>query len=98
MMASANGSRSAGGYRHTVLYLPHFISWVVVAGIARATLFTTNGGTVNMLIESLGGSGKPFLSDTGWWTVMYVLMNTWMSHGDRFRGSSIFLCIGYKFK
>lgn len=68
-------------FTQSVLYLPHFISWVVVAGMARATLFTTNGGTVNMLIESLGGSAKPFLSDTGWWTVMYVLMNTWKEVG-----------------
>ncbi|MCR5421925.1 MAG: ABC transporter permease subunit [Lachnospiraceae bacterium] len=65
----------------SVLYLPHFVSWVVVAGIARATLFTTNGGTVNMLIESLGGTPKSFLGDAGWWTVMYVIMNTWKEVG-----------------
>ncbi|MCR5233163.1 MAG: ABC transporter permease subunit [Lachnospiraceae bacterium] len=68
-------------FTQSVLYLPHFVSWVVVAGIARATLFTTNGGTVNMLIENLGGNAKPFLSDTFWWTVMYVLMNTWKEVG-----------------
>ncbi|MBQ7587840.1 MAG: sugar ABC transporter permease [Lachnospiraceae bacterium] len=68
-------------FTQSVLYLPHFISWVVVAGIARATLFTTNGGTVNMLLESFGGTAKPFLSDTVWWTVMYVFMNTWKEVG-----------------
>lgn len=65
----------------SVLYLPHFISWVVVAGIATGTLFTTNGGTVNMLLEKLGGNSQPFLSNTVWWTVMYVLMNIWKEIG-----------------
>ena len=64
----------------SVLYLPHFISWVVVAGIAT-DLFTQNGGTVNVLLEMVGISPKPFLSSNGWWTMMYVICNVWKEIG-----------------
>lgn len=64
----------------SVLYLPHFISWVVVAGIA-ANLFTQNGGTVNNVLISLGIGAKPFMSDTGWWMCMYVICNVWKEVG-----------------
>ena len=64
----------------SVLYLPHFISWVVVAGIAT-DLFTQNGGTVNVILEMVGISPKPFLSSNGWWTMMYVICNVWKEIG-----------------
>lgn len=64
----------------SVLYLPHFVSWVVVAGIA-SNLFTQNGGTINNLLEAVGIGSKPFISQPGWWTVMYVAMNIWKEIG-----------------
>lgn len=64
----------------SVLYLPHFISWVVVAGIAT-NLFTQNGGTVNNVLTSLGIGAKPFMSDTKWWMCMYVICNVWKEVG-----------------
>ena len=64
----------------SVLYLPHFISWVVVAGIAT-DLFTQNGGTVNVILEMDVISPKPFLSSNGWWTMMYVICNVWKEIG-----------------
>lgn len=64
----------------SVLYLPHFISWVVVYGIAY-NMFTTNGGTVNNILNSMGISSKPFFSETGWWTFMYVILNVWKEVG-----------------
>lgn len=64
----------------SVLYLPHFISWVVVAGIAT-NLFTQNGGTVNNVLTNLGIGAKPFMSDTKWWMCMYVICNVWKEVG-----------------
>lgn len=64
----------------SVLYLPHFISWVVVAGIAT-NLFTQNGGTVNNVLTALGIGAKPFMSDTKWWMCMYVICNVWKEVG-----------------
>lgn len=64
----------------SVLYLPHFISWVVVAGIAT-NLFTQNGGTVNNVLTALGIGSKPFMSNPGWWMCMYVICNVWKEVG-----------------
>lgn len=64
----------------SVLYLPHFISWVVVAGIAT-NLFTQNGGTINNVLTALGIGAKPFMSDTKWWMCMYVVCNVWKEIG-----------------
>lgn len=64
----------------SVLYLPHFISWVVVAGIAT-NLFSLQGGTVNHILESVGISPIPFLSDNAWWIFTYVICNVWKEIG-----------------
>ena len=64
----------------SILYLPHFVSWVVVAGIAT-NLFSQQGGTVNRILNMLGASSIPFLSDEGWWIFTYVICNVWKEIG-----------------
>lgn len=64
----------------SLLYIPHFISWVVVAGIAD-NLFNMTNGTVNSIVKSLTGSTIPFLSSKGWWMFTYVLCNVWKEIG-----------------
>ncbi len=64
----------------SVLYLPHFISWVVVAGIAT-NLFAQQGGTVNNMLNAMGVSSLPFLSDNKWWIFTYVVCNVWKEIG-----------------
>lgn len=64
----------------SVLYLPHFVSWVVVVGIAH-NLFSQQGGTVNNIIMNLGGEAVPFLSNKGWWIFTYILCNVWKEIG-----------------
>jgi putative aldouronate transport system permease protein len=46
----------------TFIYIPHFISWVVVCSITY-TLFTVDGGLVNGIIGLLGHSSVHFLTD-----------------------------------
>lgn len=57
----------------SLLYLPHFISWVVVAGIA-VKIFSYQNGSVNNMLNSLGIDSIHFLSDNGWW--IYSLKTT----------------------
>lgn len=64
----------------SILYLPHFVSWVVVAGIVT-NLFSQQGGTVNHILNMLGASSIPFLSDEGWWIFTYVICNVWKEIG-----------------
>lgn len=64
----------------SLLYLPHFISWVVVAGIAM-NLFSVTSGTFNHMIKAAGGNPVPFLSSNGWWIFTYVICNVWKEIG-----------------
>lgn len=64
----------------SVLYLPHFISWVVVAGIAT-NLFSMTNGSINRAIENMGGNPIPFMSDHIWWIFTYVVCNVWKEIG-----------------
>lgn len=62
------------------LYLPHFMSWVVVAGIAT-NLFSKTGGSINNLLTNLGYNAVPFLNESKWWIFTYVICNVWKEIG-----------------
>ncbi len=64
----------------SILYLPHFVSWVVVAGIAT-NLFSLQGGSINNILNGIGLKSIPFLSDNGWWIFTYVVCNVWKEIG-----------------
>lgn len=61
-------------------YLPHFLSWVVIAGIWVAFLSPTNGG-LNQLRELFGLAPKDYMTDKG--AIRWVLFasETWRSLG-----------------
>lgn len=63
----------------TVLYLPHFISWVIVGGMMYQIF--ASSGLVNTLVKMLGGSPIPFLSSNGWWIFTYFIVGLWKSIG-----------------
>lgn len=64
----------------TLLYLPHFLSWVIIGGIAYQLLSEGNG-VVNNLIEALGGSRVPFLQSDNHWLFSYLIIGVWASMG-----------------
>lgn len=64
----------------TLLYLPHFLSWVIIGGIGYS-LFSVSSGVVNVLIQNAGNSPIPFLQDNTWWLISYVLIGVWQSMG-----------------
>ncbi len=61
-------------------YLPHFLSWVVIAGIWIAFLSPANGG-LNQLLGMLNMQPKDFMTDKG--AIRWVLFasETWRSLG-----------------
>jgi len=61
-------------------YLPHFLSWVVIAGIWIAFLSPANGG-LNQLLGMLNIPSKDFMTDKG--AIRWVLFasETWRSLG-----------------
>lgn len=66
----------------TILYLPHFLSWVIVASLAF-TLFKPESGLVNILLVNNGwiDKGIPFLTEKWHWAVSYILLAVWQSMG-----------------
>jgi putative aldouronate transport system permease protein len=64
----------------TVLYLPHFISWIIIGGIVYQ-LFATKTGMINILLGKLGIGPIPFLSDKYDWLIMYLGTGVWQSAG-----------------
>ncbi|MDR0267249.1 ABC transporter permease subunit [Paenibacillus sp.] len=71
----------------TIIYMPHFLSWVIVSGLF-IDLLSVNGGLVNQIIEWMGGTPIKFFLDNsvfrwllvgtagwkeaGWGTIVYL--------------------------
>ena len=64
----------------TIVYLPHFLSWVVVGAIFTL-LLSRQGGLVNAVIRMAGGETIYFLGEPGWWRVVYLLILSWREVG-----------------
>ncbi|WP_436669393.1 ABC transporter permease [Paenibacillus kandeliae] len=64
----------------TILYIPHFISWVIIGGIVYQ-VFGTQSGFINNLWVSFGFQPIPFLTDPNYWLITYLLTGVWQSAG-----------------
>lgn len=64
----------------TMLYLPHFISTVVVAGIV-VTFLSPSSGIVNIIIDALGGQKTYFLTKKEYFKPIYLIMGGWQGIG-----------------
>lgn len=62
----------------TVVYLPYFLSWVVIAGIVN-NLLSPSDGIVNVLIKATGGNAINFLASKEKFRTILVLSDLW--HG-----------------
>lgn len=71
----------------TLVYVPHFLSWVVVVGISYI-LLTTEGGVINELLALLGMEKVQFLMSEGWFRPLIILQMIWKDAGW---GTIIFL-------
>jgi putative aldouronate transport system permease protein len=77
-----NEVRSSGLRKtvQTVVYLPHFISSVIVAGIVVALLSPTSG-VVNNLLAALGLEREYFLTRPEWFRAIFIGSNIWKEAG-----------------
>lgn len=64
----------------TIVYLPHFLSWIIVAGIA-SQLLAPSGGIVNIMLGKLGMNPINFLMDNSLWVGTYVGLGVWKEMG-----------------
>ncbi|MCR5802602.1 MAG: ABC transporter permease subunit [Lachnospiraceae bacterium] len=71
----------------TIAYMPHFLSWVIIASLCTQ-LFAPTDGLINNVITHLGGTSIPFLDDPSHWVRTYVSAGVWQNFGW---GSIIYL-------
>ena len=66
----------------TILYLPHFLSWVIVGSVAYQ-IFKPESGLVNIVLMNMGWieQGIPFLTEKWHWAVSYLLIGVWQGMG-----------------
>ena len=68
----------------TMLYLPHFLSWIIIGGMVLQ-IFAPTTGVINATLRKWQWIGKednvPFLTE-GWpWRIVYTLVGVWQGMG-----------------
>ena len=71
----------------TLVYIPHFVSWVIVASLTYQ-LFNVSDGIINMIIKSITGSTVDILSRGSYFWGLIVGQDIWRETGY---GTIIFL-------
>lgn len=64
----------------TVAYMPHFLSWVIIYGLALQ-IFAPSSGLVNMVLNNFGIEAIPFLNDSKHWVATYIFLGVWQNFG-----------------
>lgn len=64
----------------TVAYMPHFLSWIIISGMALQ-LFAPSTGLVNIVLNRFGIQSIPFLNDPKHWIATYIVLGIWQSIG-----------------
>lgn len=73
-------SRRATKVYQTALFMPYFLSWVVVAAIVFGFL-SFDKGLVNNLVEQIGQDRVQWYMEPRYWPYFLVFMNLWKSLG-----------------
>ncbi|MCC3379981.1 ABC transporter permease [Paenibacillus farraposensis] len=64
----------------TIIYIPHFMSWVIIVSISYVFL-TVDGGVLNEMIAALGGEKISFLTSPEWLRTVYMGQVIWKELG-----------------
>ena len=81
------GSKRFRKLSQSAIFLPYFISWVIVGGFIY-NLFNYEYGSVNNFLQALGKAPVDMYSNVGAWKYILVLVNAWKWVGY---GSVIYL-------
>ena len=68
------------GFTQTVIYVPHFISTVVLAGMIYL-LFDQETGLVNRLAVLLGGKSTFYMMEAKWFRPLFIGSDIWQHSG-----------------
>lgn len=64
----------------TIIYLPHFVSWVTIAGIVFSFL-SIEEGLVNKIILNFGGTPHEFITNPDFFRPLVVITHLWKETG-----------------
>ncbi|MBP1993743.1 ABC transporter permease [Paenibacillus eucommiae] len=64
----------------TLIYLPHFLSWVILGGVL-IDILSIQDGIVNNMLGALGINPVFFLGDYKWFPFTLVISDTWKEFG-----------------
>lgn len=64
----------------SIIYLPHFVSWVIMSSIV-IQIFSPTNGIVNVLIKYLTGDTIYFLGDNKWFQPTLIITSVWKNFG-----------------
>ncbi|WP_181376444.1 ABC transporter permease [Paenibacillus agaridevorans] len=64
----------------TMIYLPHFLSWVILGGILIDILSVENG-IINKVMQGVGLPSVFFLGDNSWFPFTLVITDVWKEFG-----------------
>lgn len=87
LMMNEIRNRFFKGAVQSIIYLPHFLSWVVIAGISLIML-SESDGIINGLLEAAGFNRVDFLTNADFFWGLLTLQSIWKEVGW---GTVIFL-------
>lgn len=64
----------------TLIFLPHFFSWVIVGGFV-IIMFSLESGVINKILMTFFGVSKPFLYDAPSWVAIFLGSGIWKESG-----------------
>ena len=64
----------------TISYMPHFLSWVVLAGIV-VNFLSPSTGPINMILKVFGAKPIYFVADRNWFRKVLILSAIWKEVG-----------------
>lgn len=67
-------------FAQSMMFLPYFISWVIV-GVMAFNIFSSDYGFINRMIEALGGTRISFYTTPQVWPFILIFFNIWKNVG-----------------
>ncbi len=64
----------------SIIFLPYFISWVIVGSIAYS-LLSYETGTLNGILDGMGIDRLNFYGESGWWPLIIIAFSAWKGVG-----------------
>jgi putative aldouronate transport system permease protein len=64
----------------TLIYLPYFLSWVILGGVL-IDILSPSSGVINNVLKSVGVQPIFFLGDNNWFRPTLIISNVWKEFG-----------------